>query len=468
MLQISLLVTILGLVVVGAAAFSTVNSFSTNTEVEENWQTSKAAAELGAMSMEKLESAMGYGGLIHNFKNYVLRREQKYFDAVIEKYTEIQTITETYLAQPYVSEREREAYTTALKTMGQYKAKALYISSLPTEALRVAEIDSLVKIDDGPALEAIDTIRNEWKIRQDEFRAQFRAFFRHLNTQNNYGLILIGLLCLVILGSIASAIGLRRVIHQFQLESKMRQQAETQLQKHSNNLQRSNNDLRQFAYVASHDLRSPLRAIANLADWIEEDLADTLEGETKEHMDMMRSRIKRLDALLNDLLEYSRASNSKFESESVELADVVGEARDILVNHESENLKVTSQLPTLNAPRAVIATALRNLVNNALKHHDKEAKTVTLAVTEDEDYYYIHVADDGPGIPAEFHEKAFQMFTTLRSRDEVEGSGMGLALIARQLQNYGGKLQLKSPLNNSRGTEFTIEWPKNPNYEALS
>ena len=231
--------------------------------------------------------------------------------------------------------------------------------------------------------------------------------------------------------------------------------------RHSQELARSNEDLEQFAYVASHDLKAPLRGIDNLAAWIEEDLGENLEGEPRENMHLLRGRVRRLEALLTDLLNYSRARRIESPIETVKLSDAISTTWKLLNTSKRMSLEMDLNLLTETADIqiTVLEQVLTNLFSNAIKHHDRNSGNIFVTVTERPECYEFIVADDGPGIPADQRERAFQMFQTLRPRDEVEGSGMGLAIIRKLIERIGGSILLEER-KGGRGAQFRINWPK--------
>ncbi|MDB4976718.1 MAG: hypothetical protein JWN48_5059 [Myxococcaceae bacterium] len=233
--------------------------------------------------------------------------------------------------------------------------------------------------------------------------------------------------------------------------------SEAQLTAVMADLSRSNGELQQFAYVASHDLRAPLRAIDSLSSWIEEDLQGVLTGETGEHMRLLRGRVQRMEQLLADLLEYAQAGRDPKSTEKVATEDVLFEIRQLINAPKGIVVETDGPMPVLETPKLPLTRVLLNLVSNAVKHHDRPVGAVKVAARDAGEYWEFSVADDGPGIPARFHQKAFQMFQTLKSRDEVEGSGMGLALVKKLVESAGCHIRLES---TGRGATFRFTWPK--------
>ena len=227
------------------------------------------------------------------------------------------------------------------------------------------------------------------------------------------------------------------------------------LQRRTVDLEKSNKDLQQFAYVASHDLKSPLNAIHKLVSWIEEDLGDEIPDSSKEHLALLRGRSTRMSRLLDDLLDYSRVGNFEYAHEQVDLNRLVTELFQIL--DKPETFTIVSEQVTLNIPRIPLEIVLRNMISNAIKHHDKDDGKIGVSCEVSESGYRLRIQDNGPGIPPELQGKALEMFQTLQSRDNVEGSGMGLAISRRIVEHHLGTLEIES--DGHRGTAIVITWP---------
>lgn len=260
-------------------------------------------------------------------------------------------------------------------------------------------------------------------------------------------------------GNIIGVSAIKRDISEMLKAEKLLIERQRELEISNNDLERSNKELETFAYVASHDLKSPLRGIAQLSTWIEEDL-DTKEYDAvKGHTGMLRNRIQRLEKLLDDLLIFYRAGKVEGANNEVNVSLMAKEIFDIQNTKPQLRLELADNLPifsTLNAPFEQI---IRNLFSNAIKHHDLDHGTVRLSHKDlNNGFFEFSVSDDGPGIPEKFQERIFGMFQTLKPRDEMEGSGMGLALIRKIVENYGGKVTLSS---EGRGSCFSFTWPKN-------
>jgi len=221
-----------------------------------------------------------------------------------------------------------------------------------------------------------------------------------------------------------------------------------------------NRDLEEFAYAASHDLKAPLRVIDNASKWLEEDLEEHLSDETRESMNLLRGRVMRMEKLLDDLLEYSRIGRSVDEryAEVIPGDALMDNVLALLSPPEGFTVNVSSKFADIRIRKMPLQQILMNLIGNAIKHHDKKTGRIEVTVEEDESAYAFAVKDDGPGIPAQFHDQIFMMFKTLKPRDQVEGSGMGLALVRKHIAVFGGTLNLEA--REGKGSTFRFTWPK--------
>jgi PAS domain S-box-containing protein len=232
---------------------------------------------------------------------------------------------------------------------------------------------------------------------------------------------------------------------------------ERDLQEKTADLQRSNHDLEQFAYVASHDLKAPLRAIEVLVEWLREDLAGYRQGEVQENLQLLAQRTGRLHRLLDDLLQFSRAGRTPGDVIEVDTRQMVRDIAVLLAPPAGMKIEADASLPVMITWHAPLEQVLRNLINNAVKHHPTQQGSVRVYAERRDADWVLAVEDDGAGIPAEYSEKVFQMFQTLKPRDEVEGSGMGLAIVKRIVEWQGGRIWFR-PGSGGRGTVFKFVW----------
>ncbi|MGA2565126.1 MAG: ATP-binding protein, partial [Steroidobacteraceae bacterium] len=227
-----------------------------------------------------------------------------------------------------------------------------------------------------------------------------------------------------------------------------RKLSELSLRDNNQQLERSNRDLEDFAYIASHDLKTPLSGIKSAALWLEEDLHDLSDGSRK-LLELMRSRINRMERLLDDLLTYSRVGRTETAASETKLADIFASIIEVLNPPAHIQVRVEGEPLVIVTASAQLEQVLRNLINNAIKHHDKQNGEVVLSGKRVGDFVEFAVRDDGPGILPQFHEKIFQLFQTLKRRDEVEGSGMGLAIVKKLVGQQNSCITVHSDGNGT-------------------
>lgn len=220
----------------------------------------------------------------------------------------------------------------------------------------------------------------------------------------------------------------------------------------------TNSDLQTFAYAASHDLKSPLMSIKGLAEWIQEDAADLQEG-TKQNIELLIDRVDRLSNLQSDLLEYAKAGHADDEKGPLHLQEVVRELADLLDpgSNFTVSVFVSPEARHVRTYIVPLRQILLNLINNAIKHHHREEGVITVNVSYRNARLYVSVTDDGPGIDRKYHKEIFGLFKTLQSKDVVEGSGMGLSLVKKVVERYGGQITVISQPGD--GTSFQFDWP---------
>ncbi|MEO1673089.1 MAG: PAS domain S-box protein [Cyanobacteria bacterium J06631_2] len=225
-------------------------------------------------------------------------------------------------------------------------------------------------------------------------------------------------------------------------------------------LKKRNQELDQFAYVTSHDLKAPLRAIANLSTWIEEDLEGKLDQDSKHNMSLLRSRVQRLENLINGLLDYSRVGRVSSEPQSVAVGEMIAEIIDMLDVPDSSQITV-EPMPVLVTDAIALQQVFRNLLSNAIKHGDSKRCKINVSVQELEHHYEFAVTDNGKGIAPQYHERIFTIFQTLEARDTKESTGIGLSIVKKAVENQGGNIIVESAIN--QGCTFKFTWQKAEN-----
>jgi PAS domain S-box-containing protein len=223
-------------------------------------------------------------------------------------------------------------------------------------------------------------------------------------------------------------------------------------------LARSNTELDQFAYVASHDLKAPLRGIANLSQWIEEDLGEKLAGENKSQMGLLRGRVHRMEALIDGILQYSRAGRVKAKAENIDSGALVAEVIELMAAPKEISIQVAPGMPVVKAEKIPLQQVFMNLIGNAIKHTGKVAPLIEVSWADSGDFYEFSVADNGQGIAPQYHTRIFGIFQMLEARDKVEGTGIGLSVVQKIVDAKGGRVWVESELGH--GARFKFLWPK--------
>ena len=223
-------------------------------------------------------------------------------------------------------------------------------------------------------------------------------------------------------------------------------------------LQKMSDELDEFTSIASHDLKSPLNAIKRLLEWIYDDCKDLLPQEHLENFQLVLSRANRMQVLLEDLLSYSRINSCDSTRASISLESIYQDIEQILEVPKTVTVDIHANNEVLDIPLLPFKTVFQNLISNAIKHNNKEHPVIDISLIPSNQYYIIEITDNGPGIDPKYFSLIFKLFQTLQSRDDVEGSGIGLCIANKLIINYGGKIEVAS--DGKLGSTFTIFWPK--------
>lgn len=218
----------------------------------------------------------------------------------------------------------------------------------------------------------------------------------------------------------------------------------------------ANEELKNFAYVVSHDLKAPLRAISSLADWISTDYADKFDNEGKEQMRLLINRVHRMDGLINGILLYSRVGRVKETIVAVDIDRLVQDVIHSLLPPEHISITVVGPLPIVMTEPTRIQQVFQNLISNAIKYMDKQHGKISIACVAEGKQWKFSVADNGLGIRPQHFEKIFQLFQTLAARDRIESTGVGLALVKKIVEMYGGKIWVESVVGEGSTFIFTL------------
>lgn len=238
-------------------------------------------------------------------------------------------------------------------------------------------------------------------------------------------------------------------------ERKMAEERQAQLLRE---LESVNRELNDFAYIVSHDLKAPLRAIGSLANWILADYADKFDEDGKEQMNLLLSRVKRMHDLIEGILQYSRVGRIREEKIEVNLNGLVPEIIDMIAPPENIEIKIENELPTILCEKTRIQQVFQNLLSNAIKFMDKPKGEIKIGCIENNGCWRFSVTDNGPGIDEKHFTKIFQIFQTLSPRDEFESTGIGLSIVKKIIEMYGGEVWVESKVGY--GSTFFFTLPK--------
>jgi PAS domain S-box-containing protein len=233
--------------------------------------------------------------------------------------------------------------------------------------------------------------------------------------------------------------------------------AEFAIRDYALDLEKKNKELDQFAYIVSHDLKAPLRAINNLSEWVEEDLGGEVSEEVKSNFSLLRGRVKRMEGLINGILEYSRAGRIKARVENVDVIELLTDMMQTLAVPLTFKIIIPTTMPVLRTERIALEQVFSNLISNAVKYNNSTNPIIEIGYQNGGDFYEFFVTDNGPGIDKEFFDKIFIIFQTLQARDKVESTGVGLAIVKKIIDEKGGKVWVDS--EKGQWTKFSFTWP---------
>jgi PAS domain S-box-containing protein len=239
-----------------------------------------------------------------------------------------------------------------------------------------------------------------------------------------------------------------------------RKRAEERQNELMGELKEINEQLNQFAYVVSHDLKAPLRAISSLAEWLMTDYGDKVGDAGREQFNMLLGRTKRMNALVDGILRYSRVTRQQEDRVNVDVNQMLKEVCEMLSPPPNIVVRIAPGLPTVQCERTRLTQVFENLISNAVKYMGKPSGEISIGCEDTGSHWKFHVRDTGPGIEEKYFEKIFQIFQTLAARDERESTGIGLAIVKKNIELSGGKVWVESKVG--QGSTFFVQIPNVP------
>jgi PAS domain S-box-containing protein len=227
-----------------------------------------------------------------------------------------------------------------------------------------------------------------------------------------------------------------------------------------------NQELNDFASIVSHDLKAPLRGVKTLTNWILTDYADKLDEDGTENMNLLSSQVDWMYQLIEGVLEYSRVGRVKEEKVWVNLNELVPTIVEMVSPPENIAITVKSDLPMVMCEQTRMTQVFQNLLSNAIKYMNKPQGRVEVGCDEQEGFWKFSVADNGPGIEEKYFDKIFKIFQTLSPRDKSESTGVGLTIIKKIVELYGGRIWLESKVGDGSTFFFTLPKQEAPVSEA--
>jgi PAS domain S-box-containing protein len=255
-------------------------------------------------------------------------------------------------------------------------------------------------------------------------------------------------------------IGGKRMLIESFVDISERKRMEMQNAQLIRELESANTELKDFAYIISHDLKAPLRAIGSLSQWLYADYRDKFDENGRTQMDLLVNRVNRMQNLIEGVLEYSRVGRIREQREEISLDEVVREAIDTLAPPKNILITIDSPLPVVRYEKIRLQQIVTNLIGNAIKYMDKQKGEIHVACSQEGEFWQLSVRDNGPGIDSRYYEKIFQIFQTLQPRDKVESTGIGLTIVKKIVEMNGGRVWVESEVG--KGSVFYVTIPISP------
>jgi|GEM_PF-2108684 len=238
-----------------------------------------------------------------------------------------------------------------------------------------------------------------------------------------------------------------------------RKKTQEQLLKTNNRLTIVNKELEKFAYVASHDLKAPLRGIGSITDWLISDHSGCMNEEGRELLHLMKNNVQRMNDLIEGLLHYSKIGKINPTLEQIDVEQLLKEIKSDFKLLKLGSLVIPEEMPIIYNDKTTIQQVFKNLINNAIKYNDRpaEEKLVEVGCKDANTHWEFYVKDNGIGIAKKYHERIFKIFQTLAEKKDKKGTGIGLAIVHKIIENNNGRIWVESEPGISTTFYFTLK-----------
>ncbi len=391
---------------------------------------SERAADAAALEQQQqlseFQNLVGYGGLIHNFKNWVLRPDDVYRDRAHAQAEEAILVLEQLENSIVGHPTELDA---AFETIRSYQVAIDWVGELHRWSMDAEVIDKRVRIDDQAALASIRALE----------AAVAESIETQVERRHHERLLLLSIIAVTI-----TALTL------LQLARRRDQHVQIETARHSS-------DMEAFTRIAAHDLKGPLNQMSNLVEFIREDIDEGgAVADIEHHLGRIDERITRLNSRIVGVFDYLRAGTSNDPMESIDLDHLVREVAATLIDDE-ERVTIDQPLGKVSGRSAELEAVVANLLSNAIKHHPEHTPSIRVFVKRSRDDVSLHVIDDGPGITADRRDAVFGMYTTLDQLADAQ-SGVGLAMVKRIVDGWGGNISIDDV--SPHGADFRVSLPR--------
>lgn len=219
-----------------------------------------------------------------------------------------------------------------------------------------------------------------------------------------------------------------------------------------------NKQMNEFAYIVSHDLKAPLRGIASLSSFIEEELGNTITEPVSEIIRMLKLRTERMQNLIDGILHYSRMSFLESKEENVNVKELIESTIDLVSPPKNVRFEIEENMPILTTEKIKLHEVFQNLISNAVKYNKEGESVISVSAKSLDGFWEFTVEDNGIGIKPEHINKIFSIFHTLQPKDKSESTGIGLTIVKKLVEQMGGEVKVYSEFGV--GSQFTFSWPK--------